>query len=103
VYIQTGVAQLVEHWSPKPGVGSSSLSSRASITRPSLNYRRKKMINYIKESVEELKNQVSWPSRQESSSLMVTVAVFSILFALLTWGVDSVFSRLIQVYFSLIK
>ncbi len=62
-----------------------------------------KMINYIKESVEELKNQVSWPSRQESSSLMVTVAVFSILFALLTWGVDSVFSRLIQIYFSLIK
>ena len=27
--IYTGVAQLVEHWSPKPGVGSSSLSSRA--------------------------------------------------------------------------
>jgi hypothetical protein len=25
----TGVAQLAEHWSPKPGVGSSSLSSRA--------------------------------------------------------------------------
>ena len=25
----TGVAQLVEHWSPKPGVGSSSLSARA--------------------------------------------------------------------------
>ncbi len=25
----TGVAQLVERWSPKPGVGSSSLSSRA--------------------------------------------------------------------------
>ena len=29
----TGVAQLVEHWSPKPGVGSSSLSSRAKINR----------------------------------------------------------------------
>ena len=27
----TGVAQLVEHRSPKPGVGSSSLSSRAEI------------------------------------------------------------------------
>ena len=27
----TGVAQLVEHWSPKPGVGSSSLSTRADI------------------------------------------------------------------------
>ena len=28
IYV-TGVAQLVEHWSPKPGVGSSSLSARA--------------------------------------------------------------------------
>ena len=27
--IETGLAQLVEHWSPKPGVGSSSLSTRA--------------------------------------------------------------------------
>ena len=26
---ETGLAQLVEHWSPKPGVGSSSLSTRA--------------------------------------------------------------------------
>ena len=29
--VNTGVAQLVEHWSPKPGVGSSSLSARAKI------------------------------------------------------------------------
>ena len=29
----TGVAQLVEHRSPKPGVGSSSLSSRATLNR----------------------------------------------------------------------
>ena len=29
----TGVAQLVEHWSPKPGVGRSSRSSRANINR----------------------------------------------------------------------
>ena len=27
----TEVAQLVEHWSPKPGVGSSSLSFRADV------------------------------------------------------------------------
>jgi hypothetical protein len=27
----TGLAQLVEHWSPKPGVGSSSLSTRAGV------------------------------------------------------------------------
>lgn len=30
---------------------------------------------------------------------MVIVAVFSILFALATWGVDSLFSNLITLYF----
>ena len=30
--IYTGLAQLVEHWSPKPSVGSSSLSTRAKET-----------------------------------------------------------------------
>ena len=29
LFKDTGLAQLVEHWSPKPGVGSSSLSTRA--------------------------------------------------------------------------
>ena len=57
------------------------------------------MFTYIKESVEELRNNVTLPSRAESSNLMVVVAVFSILFALATWGVDSVFSKLIQFYF----
>jgi len=58
------------------------------------------MLTYIKESVEELRNNVTLPSKAESSNLMVIVAVFSILFALATWGVDSVFSKLIKIYFS---
>lgn len=58
------------------------------------------MFTYIKESVEELRNNVTLPSRAESSNLMVIVAVFSILFALATWGVDTVFSRLVQLYFN---
>ena len=57
------------------------------------------MLTYIKESVEELKHNITLPSRAESSNLMVVVAVFSILFALATWGVDTVFSKLIKVYF----
>ncbi|MEN8787938.1 MAG: preprotein translocase subunit SecE [Flavobacteriaceae bacterium] len=60
------------------------------------------MVTYIKESIEELRNNVTLPSRAESSNLMVVVAVFSILFALATWGVDTVFSRLIQMYFDLL-
>jgi preprotein translocase subunit SecE len=58
------------------------------------------MLTYIKESAEELRNNVTLPSRAESSNLMVVVAVFSILFALATWGVDTVFSELVQIYFN---
>ena len=58
------------------------------------------MITYIKDSIEELRNNVTLPSRAEASNLMVIVAVFSILFALATWGVDSVFAELIQMYFN---
>ena len=57
------------------------------------------MLTYIKESIEELKNNVSLPSRAESSNLMVIVAVFSILFALATWGVDSLLGKVIRLYF----
>ncbi len=58
------------------------------------------MFTYIKESYEELKNHVSLPTRSEASNLMVIVAVFSILFALATWGVDSLFGEAIQLYFN---
>ncbi len=58
------------------------------------------MITYIKEAVEELRNNVTLPARAESSNLMVVVAVFSILFALATWGVDTVFSKVIKLYFN---
>ncbi len=57
------------------------------------------MLTYIKESIEELKNNVSLPTRAESSNLMVIVAVFSILFALATWGVDSLLGKVIRLYF----
>jgi len=57
------------------------------------------MLTYIKESYLELKNHISLPPRAESINLMVVVAVFSILFALATWGVDSLFGKLVQFYF----
>ncbi len=57
------------------------------------------MLTYIRESIEELRTNITLPTRAESSNLMVIVAVFSILFALATWGVDSLFSELIQIYF----
>ena len=93
----TGLAQLVEHWSPKPGVGSSSLSTRA---------RKNNMLGilkYFKESYGELKNHVSWPSFNEGLELTVLVGVFSIIFTLIIWGLDSIFSEIIKGYFNLIN
>ncbi len=61
------------------------------------------MVNYIKESFEELRTNVTWPSWAEGQNLMVVVAVFSILFALAIWGIDTAFSKAISLYFSLIN
>ena len=47
------------------------------------------IVGYVKESFEELKNNVSWPTWTEGQSLTVLVAVFSIVFSLAIWGVDT--------------
>jgi preprotein translocase subunit SecE len=59
------------------------------------------IINYVKESFDELRNNVSWPTLSEAQSLTVLVAVFSIIFSLAIWGVDTVFSKVIKTYFDL--
>ena len=58
---------------------------------------------YVKESFEELKNNVSWPTWTEGQSPTVLVAVFSIVFSLAIWGVDTVFSNVVELYFNWIK
>jgi len=60
-------------------------------------------ITYIKDSFEELKNNVTWPTWAEAQSLTVLVAVFSIIFSLAIWGVDTVFSQIVELYFKWIK
>ncbi len=61
------------------------------------------MVKYITDSYNELKNHVTWPTWSEAQRLTVVVAVFSVLLALAVWGVDSVFSKIIGVYFQWIK
>ena len=60
-------------------------------------------MSYIKESYEELMNQVTWTSWSEGQRLMVIVVVFSVLFSLFVYGVDTVFNQLIQAYFGFWK
>jgi len=60
-------------------------------------------ITYIKESFEELKNHVSWTPWPEAQRLTVVVAIFSIIFSLAIWGVDTVFSKAVKAYFDMIS
>ena len=58
-----------------------------------------KVTSYISEAFTELKDNVTWPEWSEVQRLTIIVAVFSIIFALLTFGVDRGFEVLIeQVY-----
>lgn len=59
-------------------------------------------ISYIKESLEELRNNVSWTPREELQKLTIVVVVFSLLFSLAIWGADSVLGSVVNVYFNLI-
>jgi preprotein translocase subunit SecE len=61
------------------------------------------MLNYIKESYNELKNHVTWTDWSEAQRLTVVVAIFSIILSLTVWGVDTVFSKLVSEYFVWIK
>ena len=61
------------------------------------------IINYVKESFGELKSHVTWTPWAEAQRLTVLVAVFSIIFSLAIWGVDTVFSGVIKEYFNWIN
>jgi len=61
------------------------------------------IVTYVKESFEELKNNVSWTPLPEAQRLTVIVAIFSIIFSLAIWGVDTVFSRAVKAYFGFIN
>jgi preprotein translocase subunit SecE len=62
-----------------------------------------KVFNYITESFEELKNNVTWLPWAEVQRLTIIVAVFSILFSLLIFGIDEFFTKVISGVFKLLK
>jgi preprotein translocase subunit SecE len=62
-----------------------------------------KVFQYFSESFEELKTNVTWPEWAEVQKFTVIVALFSVIFALATWGVDELCSRAITGFFNLIK
>ena len=94
-FLYTGVAQLVEHWSPKPVVGRSSRSAPAKLKR------MKKFLLYIKDVYRELAQKVTWPAWQELQSSAVVVMVASIIIALVVFLLDLTFKGAMKFVYGL--
>jgi len=60
------------------------------------------IVNYIKESFEELRTNVTWTTWPEAQRLTIVVAVFSIIFSLAIWGVDRVFAESLGYVYKLV-
>mgnify|MGYP000703973724 CR=1 FL=1 len=56
--------------------------------------------SYIKSSYDELVNKVSWPSWSELQSSTIVVAIASIIIALIIYIMDSIFSNVLNVFYS---
>ena len=56
--------------------------------------------SYIKSSYNELVNKVSWPSWTELQNSTIVVAIASIIIALIIYAMDSVFSNVLNVFYS---
>ena len=54
------------------------------------------LVDFLKGSYTEFKDKVEWPKWSELQSSTVVVAVTTIILALLTFGVDSLFSITIK-------
>ncbi len=91
----TGVAQLVEQWSPKPKVVSSNLTTRAKENRMS------KVATYFQESYEELVDKTSWPTWSDLQKSSVLVAVASMVIALIIFAMDKLISTGLEGFYSL--
>jgi preprotein translocase subunit SecE len=62
-----------------------------------------KVTNYISEAFTELKTNVTWPEWSEIQRLTIIVAVFSVIFALVTFGIDRGFEVLVAKVYTLLK
>ena len=61
------------------------------------------MLKYFSEAFEELRSNVTWPAWDEVQKYTIIVALFSVIFALATWGVDLSFTKVLNGFFNLLK
>ena len=59
-------------------------------------------VDFIKGSYEEFRYKVEWPKFSDLQSSTIVVAVSTVILALFTFGVDSLFSNAIKNFISLL-
>ena len=57
--------------------------------------------SYIKSSYDELINKVSWPTWSQLQNSTIVVAIASMIIALIIYLMDSVFSNILDIFYSL--
>jgi len=58
-----------------------------------------KIINYIKESYNELVHKVSWPTQQELTSSTVVVMTASLIMAIILFAIDFSFKSIVHFFY----
>jgi preprotein translocase subunit SecE len=58
-----------------------------------------KIINYFKESYNELVHKVSWPTQQELTSSTIVVMCASLIMAVVLFVIDFGFEKFVQIFY----
>ena len=56
--------------------------------------------SYIKSSYDELVNKVNWPTWSQLQNSSIVVAIATIIIALIIYVMDSIFSNILNVFYS---
>ena len=85
---------MVAFRSPKPSMG-------VRISLPVLQNKNKKMKKYIIESIQELKDKVTWPSMVQLQSSTILVAISSVIIALIISLMDLGFDTILGEFYTI--
>jgi preprotein translocase subunit SecE len=66
------------------------------------NKKKMKIVNYIKESYDELVHKVSWPTKKELANSALVVLVASLLIALVVFAMDKAIETLMKFIYNLL-
>jgi preprotein translocase subunit SecE len=62
---------------------------------------KNKVVNYVKESYDELMHKVSWPTWSELQGSAIVVSVASLIIAVIVFAMDEVFRNVLLQFYKL--